>query len=93
MSETDSGSPLFSRPRNPALESTELRVDGFPKDLIDMLDAVSLSAGEKHRGPLVIRIIEAWAQQEAHRWTVIERVMRSNPALRDLAGKRGESVV
>lgn len=76
----------FSRARNPDLPTSDLRVDGVPKELLDMLDAVSMARGEKSRGPLVIEILTSFAQKKALEWTLIERVIGSNQTIRDLAG-------
>ena len=74
----------FSRARNPELPTTELSVNGVPKVLVDMLDAVSLAERGK-RGPLVIAILTAWAKKEARRATVMHRVLGANPEFAELA--------
>lgn len=83
--------PSLSRARNPNLEITELRVDAFPKPVIDFLDGVSHARGDKSRGPLVIEILEAWVRAKAREMIVVERVVGGNPALRELAGMERES--
>lgn len=79
---------LLSRPRNPDLVTTELRVENVPKALIDMLDACSAAHGGK-RGPLVIRLLEEFAAREARKWIVIQRVLGGNSTIEELAGMDG----
>jgi hypothetical protein len=79
----------FSRPRNPALEATELRVNDAPKPLVDFLDGVSHARGQT-RNKLVIEILEAWVRERAREMIVVERVVGGNPVVRDLAGMGSE---
>lgn len=78
--------PALSRARNPDRPNTELLVSGFPKEVIDMLDAVAHSRGQKSRGPLVIEILSAWAANEARKCILVQRVVGGNAALLELAG-------
>ena len=82
--------PSLSRARNPSLEVTELRVDGFPKSVINFLDGISAARGQK-RGALVTEILEAWVCEKAREMIVVERVVGGNPAIRELAGIERDS--
>ena len=75
----------LSRARNPDLPTSELRIDDVPKELLDMLDAVSLARGDKSRRSLVIEVLSEYARIKAREWTLIERVMGGNQTIRDLA--------
>lgn len=77
--------PAFSRPRNPGSETSQLRVDDVPVEILSMLDAVSMADGDRSRAPLVMRILQKWARAEARKHTLIARVMASNQAIEDLA--------
>lgn len=83
-------SAMLSRARNPDLPTSELRVDDVPKELLDMLDAVSLARGDKSRRLLVIEVLTEYAKNKAREWTLIERVMGSNQAIRELARLESE---
>lgn len=76
----------LSRPRNPDSTASELQVSDFPRHLLDMLDAVSHARGEKSRRALVLEIVEAWAEQKAREWMVIDRVLGGNQGVRKVAG-------
>lgn len=79
----------FSRPRNPALDSTEIRVADAPLALVNFLDGVSHARGIA-RNKLVIEILEAWVRERAREMIVVERVVGGNPVVRDLAGMGSE---
>ena len=75
----------FSRPRNPDLPTTQLRVDAIPKVLIDVIDGIARARGET-RSSLVIDILEQWAQLRAREITFVQRIIRSNAEISELAG-------
>lgn len=50
-----------------------------PRDLIDVLDAVSV-ARRISRTELVVEVLRAWANERIHEATVIARVAGINPA-------------
>jgi hypothetical protein len=80
----------MSRARNPMSETSQLRVDEVPVEVLSMLDAVSMADGDRSRGPLVIRILQKWARAEARKHTLISRVLASNQVIEDLAGMDAE---
>ena len=81
--------PALSRARNPDLETTELRVNDAPKDLVNFLDGVSHARGMT-RNKLVIEVLEAWVRERAREMILVERVVGGNPVLRELAGLGSE---
>lgn len=81
--------PSQSRARNPALETTELRVSDAPKALVDFFDGVSHARGIS-RNKLVMEVLEAWVRQKAMEMIVVERVVGGNPVVRELAGMGSE---
>jgi hypothetical protein len=80
----------FSRPRNPARPVTELRVDGVPKELIDMLDAVSFARGDRSRAVLVIELLQQWSDRKAHEWSLIQSIVHSNRNVAEAAGEQAQ---
>jgi len=71
-------------------ETSQLRVDDVPVEILSMLDAVSMAENLKSRGPLVNRILLKWARQEARKHSLISKVLNSNQTIEDLAGMEAE---
>ena len=67
-----------------ATEKTELR-QLSPTDLMTFLDAAALSRGME-RARLINKILGRWAEEEAHRSNVLQRVARGNPLLSETSG-------
>ena len=80
----------MSRARNPMSETSQLRVDDVPVEILSMLDAVSMADGFKSRGPLVILVLRRWARQEARKHSLISKILNSNQTIEDLAGMESE---
>ena len=59
----------------------ELRGE-YPKDLIDVIDAVS-AAKRISRTELVGLVLAEWAEKKVHEATLIHRVTRGNPVWTD----------
>ena len=57
----------------------ELREE-IPRDLVDVIDAVSAARGTSRR-QMMIDVLHAWASERVHEATVIMRVTRGNPPL------------
>jgi len=62
-----------------AAEQKELR-QLTPSDLLNFLDGAAL-ARNMERSKLINKVLMQWAEQEAHRSNVLQRVARGNPLL------------
>lgn len=69
---------VFSRARNPDRPTTQVVIDGVPKEWVDLFDAISHARGHKSRQPILMRALERLATEAAREWTVMERVVGSN---------------
>ena len=58
--------------------TVELRGDS-PEEVVSVIDAISL-ARRMNRMQLVNEILSEWVRQKLHETTLVQRVMRSNPA-------------
>jgi len=66
----------------------ELREE-IPRDLIDVIDAVSAARGVSRR-QVVMDVLHVWASDRVHEATVIMRVTRGNPPLAENPRKGSE---
>jgi hypothetical protein len=79
----------MSRARNPELETTELRIADFPRDILNFLDGKA-HARNTTRNKLIVEALATVVAAEAREMIVVQRVVGGNPALRALAGMEPE---
>jgi hypothetical protein len=77
--------PTLARTDRPMVELRGM----CPKDVIDILDAVSL-ARDIQRTELVNEVLREYAARMAHLAMVVSRVTRGNPVLADANGGQPE---
>ncbi len=56
-----------------------------PRSTVDVLDAISMANGQT-RTDLVNQVLGDWAKKEAHKATLVARVLQGNPLVLDTAG-------
>lgn len=61
---------------------SELRVNNFPDEILAVMDGYGQATG-KCRTELAIEVLGAWAEQKKHEATLICRVARINPLIKD----------
>jgi hypothetical protein len=81
MNANDDDAPSFARARNPDSDTTQVAFH-CPKETLMWLDAVSTSRG-MDRGPLINEVLGQWAEIQAHRHMVVQRVVAGNQTASD----------
>lgn len=57
-----------------------------PREIVDVLDAVSIARGYQNRNTLVVEILRGWADKVLHENSVVSAVMRRKSSAPEAAG-------
>lgn len=66
-------------------DTVELRGE-CPREIVDVLDAISMARHYPSRNTLVVEILRAWADKVLHENSVVSAVMRRKPSTPEAAG-------
>ncbi|MDB5730732.1 MAG: hypothetical protein JWQ03_627 [Variovorax sp.] len=66
-------------------DTAELRGE-CPREIVDVLDAVSMARNYPSRNALVVEILRSWTDKVLHEASVVAAVTRRNPQPSDAAG-------
>lgn len=87
----DSSTPddiAFARAQCADSSTVQVKLD-LPKDIVTWLDVETFVRGQQWRGPLIVEILQKWADEQSHAHTLRVRAMRGNPSVSESVGQGG----
>ena len=87
----DSSTPddiAFARAQCADSSTVQVKLD-LPKDIVTWLDVETFVRGQQWRGPLIVEILQKWADEQAHAHSPRLNVLRSKPPASDSVGQGG----